>query len=101
MATSNPEIANFSATIGKTPLGETVLNISVNYLSEVSNMTAFFVMSVNKDKNDNNYEKVLVSSSTNVCKMLKGIAADILTKMIMEDIGKSADFELKCPIPKV
>lgn len=101
VSTSDPEIANFSSIITKSSNGISVMNITMDLAYEVSKMMLYFVFSIPKDKNDKNYEKILIKSSVNACRMVNGIQGDFLTKMIMEDFRNVADFELKCPLPKV
>lgn len=101
VATSDPEIANFSSVIAKNSQGISVMNVTIDFAYEISKMMIFFEFSIPKDKNDKNYEKVLIKSNVNACRMVNGIQGDFLTKMIMEDFKNFADFELKCPLPKV
>jgi ribosomal protein L6P/L9E len=81
--------------------GEMTLNVTLYYAFEIQKLTAHFTFSVPKNKNDRNYERVLISSSASVCKMLSGVTGDFVTKMIMKDLEKFIDFPLKCPLPKV
>lgn len=77
------------------------MNITMDFAYDISKMMIYFVFSIAKDKNDKNYEKIILKSNVNACKMISGIQGDFLTKMIMEDFKNFADFELKCPLPKV
>jgi hypothetical protein len=101
VSTSDLEVANFSAVITKNSNDDSVMNMTIDFSQEVSKMMVFFTFSIPKDKNDKNYERTLIKSNVNACRMISGIIGDFLTKMIMEDLHKYADFELKCPFPKV
>lgn len=93
--------ANFSARIGKNHNGESYINCSISYGYEITKMTVLFKFSIPQDKNDNDFQKILVNSNVNVCKMMSGVMGDFLSKMIMEDLKKCSNIDLKCPIPKV
>lgn len=101
VSTSDPEIANFSSVITKNSNGDSVMNITIDFAYEVSKAMIYFTFSIQKDKNDKNFEKVLLKSNVNACRMISGIIGDFLTKIIMEDLMKFVDFQLKCPFPKV
>jgi len=101
ISTSNPLYANFSTSINKINVTDTAVNVYFEYFQDVTKFTVKFKLSIPKDKNDQNYEKVLLDSATNVCKMAKGIVGDFLVKMIMEDFSKFADFNITCPWKKV
>lgn len=64
-------------------------------------MMVLFSFNVQKDKNDRNYEREVLKTSTNVCRMYQGILGDFLSKTIMDDLHKFIDFDLKCPFKKV
>ena len=101
LTSSNPELANVTFQFGENDKKEPIFNLTVDYEYELPSMVAALFFAVNKDKTDQNYERVLVKNSINVCKMLNGVTGDFLTKMIMEGIGRSTDISLKCPMPKV
>lgn len=101
MTSSNFEITNVTGVIYKNHKNEVALNLTVDSIVEITNMTGVVKFAVNKTESDQNYGRILVSSSVNVCKMLQGITGNILTKMIMQEFQRCADFELKCPVPKV
>jgi hypothetical protein len=50
---------------------------------------------------DKNYEKNIMKTPINVCKMLQGVVGDFMSKMIMEDMHKSQATKSTCPIAKV
>ncbi|KAL7045316.1 hypothetical protein ACKWTF_002188 [Chironomus riparius] len=101
LTSSNPELANVTFQFGENDKKETIFNLTVVYQYELPSMVATFFFAINKDKHDQNYERVLVKNSINICKMLNGVTGDFLTKMMMESLGKSTDISLKCPMQKV
>lgn len=60
-----------------------------------------FTIAIPKDKNDKNFERSLINTHINACRMLSGVVGDFLSKMIMANFQQHADFDMKCPIAKV
>jgi hypothetical protein len=101
MATSDPAFANFSSIIFRNERNESSINVSVDFFHDLSTIMIAFKLSVPKNDNDRNYERVVIQSTLSVCKMLQGVMGDFLAKMIMENLKKYATFALKCPFAKV
>jgi uncharacterized UPF0160 family protein len=97
----NPIYANFTHNIQKLDSGDTAINITYYYAVDIVKMMIQFEFNVQKDKNDRNYERQLIKSNVNVCRMSQGVLGDFLAKMIMEDIHKFMDFDMMCPFRKV
>ncbi|KAL7045318.1 hypothetical protein ACKWTF_002189 [Chironomus riparius] len=97
---SEPEFANFSVVMSKNKQKDTIMNITINFAYEVSKMMISFSFDVPKDNNDKNFERTIIKSTINVCKMFQGVMGDFIVKTIMDVLHKSVDFELKCPFPK-
>lgn len=53
------------------------------------------------DKNDHQFSKLIVKKNVDVCRIAKGNMGDKIGKMIMDELAKYADYELKCPFTKV
>lgn len=64
-------------------------------------MNVLFKFAIPKDKNDKDFQKVLLNSNVNVCKLMNGVVGDFLSRMILDDLKKSSNVELKCPISQV
>lgn len=97
-----PQFTNVSINITKGDgSGSTVLNICIDFNYEVSKITIQFSIAMPKDKNDKNYERVIIKTTVNACKMFQGVLGDFVVKTVMDTLRDSADFELKCPFPKV
>lgn len=91
---------NFSTTLFQTPDGRTLLNSSIDYSNDMSKQTIQFSFAVPKDKNDKNYENVIIKSNANLCKIGQGVMGDFIVRMAMEDFHKFADFNITCPFKK-
>ncbi|KAG5674425.1 hypothetical protein PVAND_004397 [Polypedilum vanderplanki] len=100
LGTSDPKYSNFSSKIFKNENNETTLDITINFAYDIEKILIAFSFSIPKDSNDKNFERILMKSTINACKMLQGIMGDFFVKMIMENLAKHAKFELKCPFPK-
>jgi hypothetical protein len=101
IATTDPQYANFTAIITKRSRYESSINVTINYAYVVSKMTVLFTLAIPKDRNDKNYERIVINSNVNICRMMQGITGDFMTKTIMEELHKCVDFEMSCPLPKV
>jgi Protein of unknown function (DUF1091) len=97
----NPNYANFTNSIQKLDSGDTLVNITYYYAVDIVKLITQFEFNVQKDKNDRSYERQLIKTTTNFCKMSQGVMGDFIAKMIMEDIHKFIDFNLTCPFNKV
>lgn len=60
-----------------------------------------FKFAIPKDQTDKDFQKVLLNSNVNICKLINGVVGDFLSKMILDDLRKSTQIDLKCPIPQV
>jgi hypothetical protein len=98
---SKTEHGNITAVIERNSKGENVLNQTIYTAYDVNNLTVFYTLAVGKDEKDKNYEKVLIRTSVNICRMFQGNQADFIAKTVMNNLANYADFELKCPFKKV
>jgi hypothetical protein len=89
------------AKIVKNHKGDSVLNLTLTFKEETKIFKLLVTFSVPKDSHDTNYEKVVLQSSINACRMFRGVTGDFISKMIMENMKQFVDFEMKCPIEKV
>lgn len=97
----NPMYVNLTHNIAKAESGETTFNMTVYYGTEIIKVMALISFNVQKDKNDRNCERELIRTSINICKMAQGVLGDFIAKMIMQDLHKFIDFDMKCPYKKV
>jgi hypothetical protein len=77
------------------------MNITYYYGADIIKEFMQFEIFAQKDKNDRNYERQLIKTTINVCKMVEGTLGDFVAKMIMEDLHNYIDFDLKCPFRRV
>lgn len=78
-----------------------MINCTIDLAYEISKVTVQFTVSTPKDKNDKNFERNLIKSNVNGCRLINGVVGDFLSKMIMSNLRNHSDFELKCPFNKV
>jgi hypothetical protein len=93
----NPTYANFTHSIQKLDSGDTLMNITYYYAMDISQIIIHSELNIQKDKNDRNYERQLLKTSTNVCKMSQGVIGNFIAKMIR----KYVESDMKCPFKKV
>lgn len=98
---SDPKFANFSSQNFKNAKGISVINITIDLTYPITKAMIQFTVSTPKDKNDKNYEKILIQSNINACRLISGVVGDFLSKMIMANLKDHVDFDLKCPISNV
>lgn len=95
-----PKNANFSGIIWKRN-GRSYLNASAEIYEDLDKMILTFIFAISKDKNDKNYENVVMRTSLSSCKINDGNRGNFLIKMAMEGFEKTADFKFTCPFLKV
>jgi hypothetical protein len=77
------------------------MNITFSFADSYDVVRLHVNFAIPKDKRDQNYERTIMQSSINVCRMFNNVTGDFISRMIMEYARKSCDFELKCPIMPV
>lgn len=82
-------------------MGKSCLNATIYFAHEVFKMSILFKFAIPKDKNDKDFQTVLINSNVNVCKLINGVVGDFLSRMILDDLKKSSQNKLQCPIPQV
>jgi hypothetical protein len=97
----NDGYANFTYNLVKSDSGDSSMNITYYYGADIVKELIQFEIFVQKDQNDRNYERQLIKTTINVCKMADGILGDFVARMIMDDLHKFIDFDLKCPFRRV
>jgi hypothetical protein len=78
-----------------------MINVTYYYVEGIVKMTIHSNFNIQKDKNDRNYERQIFQTSTNVYRMSESVLGDFIAKMIMKDLRKFIDFDVKCPFKKV
>lgn len=78
------------------------MNLSLGF--NLSQVIALYNFSTPKDKNDEKFSKLIIKRSLDICRMSKGKAnnmVDQIGKLMLDEIVKYADFEIKCPFSMV
>jgi hypothetical protein len=101
VALDNPEFGKIAIKTAIGPTGSSLMNITFFLNQDVTVVKCLVVFSIPKDKNDRNYENIVIKTTVDVCKMLQGVTGNFITRMAMENIKDMVDFELKCPLKKV
>jgi len=98
---SNPAYGNITASLAPVNDSDLLLNVQINLKQDVQRITALLTLAMPKDKNDKNYERIVLKSPANICRLGQGRMGNFVSKMIMEEFGKYADFKVECPFLKV
>lgn len=94
----NPKYVNTTLILFRGSEGESIFNYSTETSVEILRLMGTFSFSLQKTKDDNDFENEVMKSTVNMCKLEKGVRANFLTKMMMENFKNSSDFSLKCPM---
>jgi hypothetical protein len=97
----NEAYSNITYGIKNLDSGDTLFNITAYYAVDIIKMMVYTELNIQKDKNDRNYDRKLLKTSTNICKLSQGVLGDFIAKIIMKDIHEIIDFDLNCPFKKV
>jgi hypothetical protein len=97
----NPDYASLSLKTATSATGSSTINMTAILKQDITVAKCLVIISIPKDKNDRNYENVVMETTVDLCKMFQGMTGSFITRMIMENIKDKADFELKCPLKKV
>lgn len=98
LSTSNHEFANFTMVIGSSSKG--AVNISVDIFQDLLQVPIYVTFSIPADKNDENYSKIILKATINICRVIEGVAGDFMSRMLSKEMRRISDFPLKCPFPK-
>lgn len=96
---SNPKYANATATIFNRG-DRSYMNITASNFVDVAKITIAITMLIPMNSADNEFGRVLLSSTINSCKINEGNRGNFIIKMMMEEFDKTADFKWTCPFPK-
>jgi hypothetical protein len=97
----NPEFGSISLKTATGSTGSTTVNMTLVLKQDVTVAKCLVIFSIPKDKNDRNYENVVMKTSVDMCKMFQGVTGSFFTRMAMDNMKDMVDFELKCPVKKV
>lgn len=94
----NPKYINTTLVLFRGSEGESIFNYSSDINVDLLRLIGTFSFSLQKTKDDNDYENEILRSTVNMCKLEDGVRGNFLTKMLMENFKNCADFSLKCPM---
>lgn len=78
------------------------LNLTFEFLQEFSDIIGHFSIITPKHSNSKTFDNVVLKTSVNICKVLKGIVANFFAKALFNDMKKYVGkTEISCPIKKV
>lgn len=84
---------NLSLSIG----ADFSLNFSTEAKFSFDNLRIYATVGLPKNKNDKKYENIILRTTFDACKMLRGSKGDFLGNIIISVVKKYSDRELKCP----
>lgn len=100
MTTSNSSIGNINVTSVKNSHGESLLNVQFENYQDLSVLFSTFIITVPLDEKDKDFQRELLRSTINVCKVKQGVMGNFFIKTFMEDFEKYSDFKVECPFKK-
>lgn len=78
--------------------GDSLLNFTLTTYVEALKLVTMFSFFVQAHEKDNEYQKQIIKSTADLCKIHDGVRANFITKMLMKNLYASADFVLQCPL---
>lgn len=80
---------------------DTVSNATIESLVTSYGVTLNIIVKLPENSKDFNYQRILIRNTVNLDKFVKGNRGNFLTAILMEQVMKFFDFEIKFPFPKV
>lgn len=94
----NPRNANVSFTLERAEGHESVLNVVVVTNREIIKLIGQISLNIPLQPKDLEFSKNIFQSTIDMCKLGRGVRANFLTKVIMENFEQSANFKMECPM---
>lgn len=98
---SNPKITNITWSLFQNEELNFVISANVSLSIDITKIIALYNFTIPRDNDDHEFKRLLVKRNADVCRMAKGNKGDKIGKTILDEVVRSADFDLKCPIGKV
>lgn len=95
---ANKEFADVNLTVFMSG-DESLTNFSLNTKVDIKKLIGTFSFNLPKNEKDADFQNRVMQSTVNMCKLGAGVRGNFLTKMLMEDFYKAANFTLECPMP--
>lgn len=95
-------LTNASFSVGTTEDGNSGLfNFDLFYLDDVIKQQIRYKLSLAANSEDDKYSLLFLATTVDVCKIDGGVQTNIITRIVMENFLKSANFKrYKCPFIK-
>jgi hypothetical protein len=87
ISSANKIYANFTHNIQELGSGDTLMNFTLYYPVDVLKLLLQIELNVQKDKNHRSYERQLIKTTRNFCKMTEGVMGDFIARTIMHDFN--------------
>lgn len=100
MSTSNPNVGHINVTITKNSLGQVLVNLQFDYYTDFNVAFSTFIINVPSYENDKDFQKELLRSTINLCKIKQGVMGNFFIKLFLENFEKSSDYKMECPFKK-
>lgn len=78
-----------------------LVNIEFMLLQDVTKMLIYGRFNIPESSDDREYKKEVLQSVIDVDRLFKGVATNFIAKTVIDEFGKSMNFERKFPIKKV
>jgi hypothetical protein len=83
------------------PNGDINLDMMAYLGYDMSKFIVIYTIALPLHENDQNFERVAIKTSMDLCKILQGIAGDFVAKLLLKNILKQSNSDLSCPHKKV
>lgn len=100
MSTSNPNVGHINVTFNKNSLGQLLVNVQFEYYMDFNVAFSTYIINVPSHENDNDFQKEVLRSTINLCKIKKGVMGNFFIKLFLENFEKSSDYKMECPFKK-
>lgn len=97
----DPKIGIVNISFFNDGIHDTIVNASIESIVEIHGITLNFIAKCPDTSSDLSYQRVFLRTSVNVDKFINGNRGNFMTAILLEQILKKLDFELKFPLPKV
>jgi hypothetical protein len=97
----DPKLINITHDMVNDGVHDTVSNFTVQILQTLEKSMMYIQVNVPQDKQDEKYRKLIVKTRIDMKKMLDGVNSNYVSRMIMENLMKTVNIELKFPMKPV
>lgn len=97
----NKEAINITSTIFNDGLHDSLVNMTVQHFVTIENEMLYIKFNLPLFEGDQNYQRQVLSTVTDMKKFMKGVNGNFITKSILERLSTSVDFPLEFPLKPV